>query len=177
MATPSAVIVTSPLMTGVVLVVFALAVREDLLKHRIPNSLNLAGLVLGVGLAFLLDGVGGALAATGGALVGAAALLPFYLLRGMGAGDVKLMAAAGAFLGPLHALLAAAMALMAGAVLAVFIIAWRLVEPRSPLHSSPSKLLRRGGPWRLCRPSARSASRMRWPLLAASSRCCGNEGQ
>jgi len=125
-------------MTGVVLVVFALAVREDLLKHRIPNSLNLAGLVLGVGLAFLLDGVGGALAATGGALVGAAALLPFYLLRGMGAGDVKLMAAAGAFLGPLHALLAAAMALMAGAVLAVFIIAWRLVEPRSPLHSSPS---------------------------------------
>jgi prepilin peptidase CpaA len=127
------------MMTVVIIVVLALAVREDLLRHRIPNSLNLAGLVLAVGLAFLIDGVGGALTAAGGAVVGAAALLPFYLLRGMGAGDVKLMAVAGAFLGPFHALLAAAMALMAGAVLAVIIVGWRLVEPRPPVQSSSAE--------------------------------------
>jgi Flp pilus assembly protein protease CpaA len=49
------------------------------------------------------------------------------------------MAVAGAFLGPFHALLAAAMALMAGGGLAVIIVAWRLIEPRSAVQSSSAE--------------------------------------
>ena len=125
-------------MTGSVILVLALAVRADLLEHRIPNALNLAGLILGLGLASLFGGISGILYSAGGALVGCALLLPLYLTRGMGAGDVKLMGATGAFLGPNGALLAAALTLIAGGVLGHRSRLWRLVEPRSPLATSPS---------------------------------------
>jgi prepilin peptidase CpaA len=62
--------------------------------------------------------------------MGFAVLFPFYLRRGMGAGDVKLMAAAGAYLDPSGALLAAAIALLAGVFLAVAIVTRRQAEAR-----------------------------------------------
>jgi prepilin peptidase CpaA len=132
------VIEMSTAMTGAVMAVAALAVREDVVRHRIPNRLNLAALLLGCSLAFLAGGSRGlVLHAAGGALVGCGVFVPFYLLRGMGAGDAKLMGALGSFLGPGGALLAAAWALVAGAVIALAIVAWRLVEPRPRLeHTS-----------------------------------------
>lgn len=125
-------------MTGVALILVFLAVREDLLRHRIPNTLNLAGLVLGVGLSSIAGGVSGFTHAAGGAAVGCAALILFYLRRGMGAADVKLMAAAGSFLGPSGALLAAAIALVTGAVLALAMVVRRLAQPRPRLEAAPA---------------------------------------
>ena len=52
-------------------------------------------------------------------MAGTALFLPFFLLGGMGAGDVKLLAALGAWLGPRDALWLAVYASMAGGVLAV----------------------------------------------------------
>ena len=128
-----------PATTAVVLLaVLALAVREDLVRHRIPNALNLVGLGLGLFLAALAGGLDGGLWAGAGAAVGCAALLPFYLMRGMGAGDVKLMAAVGAFLGPVDAFLAAAFALVAGAILAVVVVAWRLARSRAAISGAPT---------------------------------------
>ena len=46
------------------------------------------------------------------------ALLPFYLLGGMGAGDVKFFAALGSFLGPFATLYAVALTLVVGAIAA-----------------------------------------------------------
>jgi prepilin peptidase CpaA len=97
----------------------AWAVREDLLTHRVPNALT--GPVLALGLLFQLAqsgwiGLGDALL---GALVGLAMLMPFYLLRAMGAGDVKLLTALGAALGPYWALVAGVDTLIAGGVFAV----------------------------------------------------------
>jgi prepilin peptidase CpaA len=55
--------------------------------------------------------------------------LPIYALGGMGAGDVKLMAAIGAWLGPVAGLLAALYAGVAGAVMAIGVaIAHRCVR-------------------------------------------------
>lgn len=118
------------LATAALIVLAALAAREDLLRHRIPNSLNATFFVLGLGLAALAAGWAGLGNSIAGAAVGCATLIPFYLLRGMGAGDVKLMAVTGAFLGPRWAFTAALLALMAGFILAVALVLWRLVEAR-----------------------------------------------
>jgi prepilin peptidase CpaA len=122
-------------MTGTVLAILAIAAREDILQQRIPNTLNAAGLLLGVSLAVLAGGWNGLVDSAGGALVGTASFMPFYLRRGMGAGDVKLMAAAGAFLSPADALLAAALALVTGCIWATAIIVWRMAEPALRLEA------------------------------------------
>lgn len=71
----------------------------DLRYRRIPNWLCLTGLLLGLALNAFLPEWGG----WPGSLLGASLALliyfPLYLLRGMGAGDVKLMAAVGALVG------------------------------------------------------------------------------
>jgi len=108
------------------------AVIQDLRYRRIPNPV--CGLLLGGGL-FLsgLDlGLEGIEASALGVLTGFSVFLVFYLTRGMGGGDLKLMAAFGAFLGFRGILLAALIAAMAGALLALgFIAAARLRGRRS----------------------------------------------
>lgn len=123
-------------MTVALVVVLALAAREDLLRHRVPNVLTGNALLAGIGLAYVAGGWGGFLDSLGGVLVGATVLLPFYLMRGMGAGDVKLMAAAGAYLDPGSALLGAAIALVTGCVLAIAIVVARMIGPAASCAST-----------------------------------------
>jgi prepilin peptidase CpaA len=83
------------------LLLVSIAAVNDLATRRIPNRLLLAG--LGSALALhLLSPTPGAflLAALGGMGVGLVVFLPFYVLRGMAAGDVKMMVVIGAFTGP-----------------------------------------------------------------------------
>ena len=93
--------------TILLLTVLAVAAATDLFEHRIPNLLTAPALATGLLIHTLTEGHAGMMVALTGMVVGLAALLPFYLLRGMGAGDVKLMAVVGSFLGPLGALHAA----------------------------------------------------------------------
>ena len=90
-----------PLLLKLVLTGIALAAGlYDLRIRRIPNWLNLSGVILGLGLnAYLFSGRG-VIAAGLGLLLALAIYTPLYALRGMGAGDVKLMAAIGAIAGP-----------------------------------------------------------------------------
>jgi len=82
----------------ILLVLVSTAAVNDLATRRIPNLLLLAGLVSALGLRLLsADPAASLLAALGGIGLGFAMFLPFYLLRGMAAGDVKLMAVVGAF--------------------------------------------------------------------------------
>lgn len=103
-----------------VLVLVAAAVI-DYRTFRIPNWLTVGGTFIGLAFSTIhavrpLDGFLGAL---GGAGVGLAVLLPLYLLRVMGAGDVKLMAMVGAFLGLSHIVPAILFAFMTGGIAAL----------------------------------------------------------
>jgi prepilin peptidase CpaA len=100
--------------------ILVLAAVGDLRTRRIPNRLVAVLAVLG--LAFSVTQrpyFSGALHGLEGLLVGLACWLPFYVLGWLGAGDVKLFAAAGAWLGPMGALEGALIGAFAGAVLAV----------------------------------------------------------
>ena len=87
--------------------------------RRIPNWLTLAGLIAGFSFHCYLGGVAGLLIAAKG--FGLAALIYFalYLLRGMGAGDVKLMAALGSIAGPMSWFLLFLATSILGAIVAV----------------------------------------------------------
>jgi prepilin peptidase CpaA len=75
----------------------------DLWRFKVPNLLTLPMLALGISYHCATGGIGGLLLSLMGALVGFATLFLLYIAGGLGAGDVKLMAGAGAWLGPLAA--------------------------------------------------------------------------
>jgi prepilin peptidase CpaA len=91
------------------------AVVEDLRRRRVPNWLNAAGVAGGLACA-AWGGWRGLGMAAAGVLVGFLILLPFHWCGAMGGGDVKLMAAYGALLGPYGILLAALFAAVIGGV-------------------------------------------------------------
>src|ERR1700678_393840 len=68
--------------------------------RRIPNWLTVSGLVAGIAVNTILYRWPGLKAALLGALLGLGVLLPFVLIRSLGAGDWKLAGALGACLGP-----------------------------------------------------------------------------
>jgi prepilin peptidase CpaA len=95
-----------PIFSGIFLVWAALVAAGDIRYRRIPNWLVLAGLAGGFVGAFL-DVSPFAISlpqALIGMLAGLAGLFPFFLLRAMGAADVKVFAVLGAWTGA-HALL------------------------------------------------------------------------
>jgi len=116
-------------------ILLAAASWTDLRVRRISNKLVLAGALSGVvlntvlpegsGLFGVLPGGLGFLNALGGLAAGLGVLLPLYLLRAMGAGDVKLMAMIGAFLGPASTLGAVLMTFLAGGILALAVALWK----------------------------------------------------
>jgi prepilin peptidase CpaA len=95
----------------------------DWRTHRLPNVLTLGGLLVGLAVGSLPGGIG-ALDASLGALTGLAALLPLYVLGVTGAGDVKLLAMVGAFLGLPDVLSALLVTLVAGGLVALGFAAW-----------------------------------------------------
>jgi prepilin peptidase CpaA len=115
----------TPLMTILLCGMLSLAVWSDIHDHRISNWLVVAVLITGLVAQVSVNGPMGILFALGGLAVGLAFFLPFYIRGGMGAGDVKLMGAAGSMLGPLGALMACALSLIAGLILVVAAVQFR----------------------------------------------------
>lgn len=89
-----------PGLYGLALATAFIAAYFDIRWRRIPNWLVLAGLVVGLAGNLWLRGAPGLLSSLGGLLLASLIYFPLYLLRGMGAGDVKLMAALGVIVGP-----------------------------------------------------------------------------
>ncbi|KAB8042806.1 A24 family peptidase [Janthinobacterium aquaticum] len=102
-----------------------LAVWHDVRSRRIPNWLVAIAALIGVALnASALPGAIGLWPAVGGWALGLTLLMPMYALKTLGAGDVKLMAAIGAIVGPQAVLGAVLASLLAGGVLALVVSAW-----------------------------------------------------
>jgi prepilin peptidase CpaA len=97
----------------------------DIRTNRIPNLLT--ALMSGVGLAMAATGVSGIgpWAALAGLAIGLLLMMPGYLLGATGAGDVKLMAAVGAMLGPALVITAFLFTAIAGGILALVVAARR----------------------------------------------------
>ena len=108
-------------------VVGVIAVIEDLRWRQVPNWLTAAGVVAGVACA-APGGWRGLGMAAAGMVAGFLLLVPFHWLGAMGGGDVKLMAAYGALLGPMGILLAA---IFAGVIGGVCAAATLLLRPRT----------------------------------------------
>jgi prepilin peptidase CpaA len=72
----------------------------DLRSRRIPNWLTVPALFVGLAVNIVLSGLAGLKTSLLGAALGLILLLPFVLLRALGAGDWKLAGALGAFVGP-----------------------------------------------------------------------------
>lgn len=72
----------------------------DLKQRRVPNWITLPGLALAIALNSFLFGTEGLWLSLKGLGFAFLIYFPLYLLRGMGAGDVKLMGAVGAASGP-----------------------------------------------------------------------------
>jgi prepilin peptidase CpaA len=123
--------------SAVLMLLLTIAVVSDSRQRRVPNVLVLVTMF--AGLLFnsvgALDGAAGGLFSTqpgplgfwlalGGALTGFVLFVPFYALRLLGAGDVKLLTAVGAFAGPAAFVNLALFVLLAGGVLALARMAW-----------------------------------------------------
>ncbi|MGE5472155.1 MAG: prepilin peptidase [Bacteroidota bacterium] len=80
-------------------VLLALAVVYDLRERRIPNFLNACGLALALSMAAYRGGWEGLSDSLAAALVGLLVFFPFFAVRMIGAGDVKLFAVVGGFVG------------------------------------------------------------------------------
>jgi len=107
---------------GVLLLCLLAACVTDWRHRKIPNRLVLVGIAAALLCSALIDGtIGFAQAALGG-LVGLGIFLPLYAIRWVGAGDAKLMAMVGLFLGPAGAAWSALYAFVAGGILAIVML-------------------------------------------------------
>lgn len=105
------------------LVLVVSAAMIDLAIRKIPNLLLLGGWLGALGLYCTAAAPGAAIGtALGGALVGFALFLPLYAARGMAAGDVKMMATVGLFLGPSETVYACLVTWCVGGVMALVMI-------------------------------------------------------
>ncbi len=76
------------------------AAVTDIRWRKIPNALAVTAFLSGFVVNTALGGTDGFLRAAAGAGLALLVYFPLFVLRGMGAGDVKLMAAIGALAGP-----------------------------------------------------------------------------
>jgi len=105
------------------LLLVSIAAIDDLATRRIPNRLLLVSLAGALLLRLFSAHPGSSLlAALGGMGTGLALFLPLYLLRGMAAGDVKMIMVVGAFTGPTEVFEIAVLSWCAGGVMALLLV-------------------------------------------------------
>lgn len=106
-------------------VILILAAWIDGRDLRVPNWITFPMVLAGLVYSTWTGGVTGFGAGVLGMCAGLLTLLPLYSVGGMGAGDVKLMAGIGAWMGWQVTLAAFAVSAVLGAVMAIVMVLWR----------------------------------------------------
>ncbi|MFA6449616.1 MAG: A24 family peptidase [bacterium] len=110
------------LICDIILIAFlAASLASDLRFKIIPNSLNISAIVAGMALNVYFSGYSGLSASASGAALGAGLLLIPYIMGGIGGGDLKMLAAVGAFNGSAFVFVAFIGAALSGGLIALFI--------------------------------------------------------
>jgi prepilin peptidase CpaA len=111
--------VTSPELIAIAIAIAACC--WDVATSRIPNALTLSAAALAIVFHAFAPAGGGAWFPLVGLAAGLAVFFPMFALRAMGAGDVKLMAALGAWIGWKSIVFVALYGSLAGGVLALVV--------------------------------------------------------
>ena len=101
------------------------ASAEDLWRREISNVLTVSAFAVGIALNAYLEGWSGVGDSLLGGLIGFGVFFLFFVVGGMGGGDVKLMAAFGAIIGKDQIVTAAVMTALIGALMALLFLAYR----------------------------------------------------
>ncbi len=115
----------SDIATAVLVIGVVMAALIDMRSRRIPNELTAAMTGIGFGLGASAQGEVSMLAALAGFALGLMFMMPGYVMGATGAGDVKLMGAIGALVGPSMVLTAFLCTSIAGGVLALMVAVQR----------------------------------------------------
>lgn len=111
--------------TIIVFILVGTAAGYDYKSRRIPNFITFSAMVLGLVLNTFQGGFKGLEESLLGLLLGGGLLLIPFVLGGMGAGDVKLLAAVGALAGPHFVFYTFIYAALAGGVMALAVLLFR----------------------------------------------------
>jgi prepilin peptidase CpaA len=101
-----------------------ISVYTDLVHRKIFNFTIISAIILGVGLNLITLGISGLKYSVAGIVVGFFFLFIIYLLGGVGAGDVKFMAAIGSLKGPVFVLFGGLYGAAIGGIAALLVIVW-----------------------------------------------------
>ena len=115
----------APVSTVAVVVLVVAAIAWDLTARRVPNWLTAGAAVSAFGIHAVTGGWPDVALAAAGWAVGLMLFFPLFALKGMGAGDLKLLAAFGAWLGPLGAIWTGLYGAVVGGVMALMLIVGR----------------------------------------------------
>jgi prepilin peptidase CpaA len=103
----------------VLVVLLILSVKYDVTERRIPNKLTIPVILWGIVTAGIFSGFNGILFSISGFLVGLAVFFVPFAMGGIGAGDVKLMAAIGSILGWYLTVYSALLTAIAGGIIVI----------------------------------------------------------
>jgi prepilin peptidase CpaA len=101
------------------LLVLGMAIASDLRWRTIPNWLTGPSILVGLGLHTVMNQLTGLVFSLEGAALGLGLFVILYVCGWMGAGDVKLYAAVGSFLGPAQTISAAVVIALVGGLIAL----------------------------------------------------------
>jgi prepilin peptidase CpaA len=121
----------------IAILIGVLATAEDLYSRRISNTTSAGAFLLGVGAQTALHGLRGVGDSLAGTVVGFLVFFIFFLLGGMGGGDIKLMAGFGAVVGWSQILMASLLTAIVGALFAMAFLLVRKLKNKQ--HDAAAK--------------------------------------
>ncbi len=107
------------------LIVLAMSLYFDIKENKIKNFITMPAALAGLLLNFYECGLSGLMSSFQGLMMPLTALMIFYLINVMGAGDIKLFAAMGAIMGLTFVGYSILFSLCIGAMISVLLLIWR----------------------------------------------------